>query len=166
MEGYIAKTLYRTSKKMFPEMKLRARPRSQFPHSYFCERFIYSHDRSFYFAAENRRIYLRIYKSLTDTWMWKLEKLGRAVLFLRIHKSDVLCSVFRVQNRTRGICLSLKQEKERKSSLHRLKLHAVESNYSQSHHLFWSSILTCKTSAVFFEQQSKDRKSQWMYINS
>ncbi len=36
---------------IFPERKLRAR--SQFLHSRICERFIYFHDRSSYFAAEN-----------------------------------------------------------------------------------------------------------------
>ncbi len=32
-----------------------ARPRSQFPHSCLCEQFIYSHDRSTYFAAAKYR---------------------------------------------------------------------------------------------------------------
>ncbi len=36
---------------------------------------------------------VRIYKSLTDTWMWKLERRGRAVSFRGIHKSDFPCSV-------------------------------------------------------------------------
>ncbi len=35
------------------------------------------------------------YKSLTDTWMWKLKR-GRAVSFLGIHKSDLVCSVLQL----------------------------------------------------------------------
>ncbi len=43
---------------------------SQFPHSCVCERFFYSHDQSAYSAAEK---YLdQSWKSLEDTWMWKL----------------------------------------------------------------------------------------------
>ncbi len=41
----------KTSKQIFPEKKLRARPQSQFPHSQVCERFIYSHDWSALSAA-------------------------------------------------------------------------------------------------------------------
>ncbi len=49
-----------------------ARPRSQFPHSCVCERFIYSQDRSTCFLQQNRQINRgNIYKSLTGTWMWK-----------------------------------------------------------------------------------------------
>jgi hypothetical protein len=46
---------------------------SQFLHSYICERFIYFQSWSAYSAA--RKYVDRswdIYKSLTDTWMWKL----------------------------------------------------------------------------------------------
>ncbi len=50
-----------------------ARPKSQFPHSCVFERFIYSQDQSTYFPASRiGRPILGIYKSLTDTWMWKL----------------------------------------------------------------------------------------------
>ncbi len=54
-----------------------ARPQTHFPHSCVCGRFIYSHDRSAYSVAGNMwtdplGIYECIYKSLTDTWMWKL----------------------------------------------------------------------------------------------
>ncbi len=42
-------------------------PNSQFPHSSVCERFIYSQD-----LQQNRQTGRGIYKSLTDTWMWKL----------------------------------------------------------------------------------------------
>jgi hypothetical protein len=45
-----------------------ARPKSQFPHSCVCERFIYSQDQSTYFpAAEQADHIVGIYKSLTDT---------------------------------------------------------------------------------------------------
>ncbi len=43
-------------------------PQSQFPHSCVCERIIYSHDGSAFSAGP----ILGIYKSLTDTWKWKL----------------------------------------------------------------------------------------------
>jgi hypothetical protein len=49
-----------------------ARLQSQFPHSFVCERFIYSHDRSPILLQEICGLILGIYKSLTDTWMWKL----------------------------------------------------------------------------------------------
>ncbi len=44
------KILYRKLGKNIPN-KETARPQSQFLHSYICERFIYSHDRSAYLAA-------------------------------------------------------------------------------------------------------------------
>ncbi len=49
-------------------------PQSQFPHSCVCERIIYSHDGSACSAGGNMysRLILWIYKSLKDTWMWKL----------------------------------------------------------------------------------------------
>ncbi len=47
----------------------------------------YSHDQPSYFAAENRRPIVGIWKSLTD---WER---GRRVSFLETHKSDLLCSV-------------------------------------------------------------------------
>jgi hypothetical protein len=68
--GYTEKKLYRKCKTYIPRDET-ARPRSQFSHSCFCKRFIYSHNRSFYFAAENRRTVAGIYKSPTDTRMWK-----------------------------------------------------------------------------------------------
>jgi hypothetical protein len=50
-----------------------ARSQFQFPHSCICERFVYSDDRSTYFPASRiGRLIMGIYKSLTDTWMWKL----------------------------------------------------------------------------------------------
>jgi hypothetical protein len=56
LKGYAlrtVKTRYRKLEANVPRNET-ARPRSQFPHSCFCERFKYSHDRSSYFAAENR----------------------------------------------------------------------------------------------------------------
>jgi hypothetical protein len=44
-----------------------APPRSQFPHSCVCERFIYSHDRLTNTIQQNMWTIMRIYKSLTDT---------------------------------------------------------------------------------------------------
>ncbi len=49
-----------------------ARPKSQFPHSCVCDRFFYFQDRSTYFLQHKRQIDRGIYKSLTNTWMWKL----------------------------------------------------------------------------------------------
>jgi hypothetical protein len=49
-----------------------ARPQSQFPHSCVCERFIYAHNWSTYYAAGKYGQILGIYKTLTDTWMWIL----------------------------------------------------------------------------------------------
>jgi hypothetical protein len=69
---------------------------SQFPHSFVCERFIYSQDQSTYFPAACRigRQILEIYKSLTDTVYecrnWETEHynsvLEITVSFLGIHK--------------------------------------------------------------------------------
>ncbi len=42
------------------------------PHSYVCEQFIYSQNRSTYFLQQNRQIDHEFYKSLTDIWMRKL----------------------------------------------------------------------------------------------
>ncbi len=69
-----------------------ARPQSQFLHSSICERFIYSQDRSSYSAAGICGPILGIYKSLTDTWMWKLGLIGHAIPWKGIHKWDFLCS--------------------------------------------------------------------------
>ncbi len=67
-----AKTQYRKIETNMPR-KETARLQSQFLHSCFCERFIYSSDRSAYSAAQENRwaergntVY-RIYRSLTDT---------------------------------------------------------------------------------------------------
>ncbi len=51
-----------------------ARPQPQFQHSCVWERFILSQDRSTYFLQQNRQTDREntVYKSLTDTWIWKL----------------------------------------------------------------------------------------------
>jgi hypothetical protein len=75
-------------KKIFPDWKFRGL--SQFLHSYICERFIYSHDRS----AAGKRVdrswhYInRLQRYECSNWDW-----GRAVWFLGIHKMDLLCSL-------------------------------------------------------------------------
>ncbi len=64
---------------VFPEMKLLFPKQnnnvlSQFLHSYICERFIYIFPGPFclFCCREICGLILGIYKSLTDTWMWKL----------------------------------------------------------------------------------------------
>jgi hypothetical protein len=51
-EVYTAKNQYRKLETNIPRKGI-ARPQSQFPHSFVCERFIYSHDGSAYSAALN-----------------------------------------------------------------------------------------------------------------
>jgi hypothetical protein len=68
------------------------RPQSQFLHSCFCERFIYSHHRSVYSAAGKYvdRSWEYINRSRTHecvTWDW-----GSAIPFLGKHKWDFRCS--------------------------------------------------------------------------
>ncbi len=76
-----AKTLYRKLETNIPR-KETARPRSQFLHSYIYERFIYSQDLYAYLAQQKR-------------WTYECGngERGRAVSFLGIHKSDLLCRV-------------------------------------------------------------------------
>ncbi len=57
------------SKLCIPRNKT-ARPHPQFPHSCICELCVYSHDRST--CSKIGRPIVRVYKSLIDTWMWKL----------------------------------------------------------------------------------------------
>ncbi len=74
-----------------------ARPQSQFPHSCVCEQFtvyMYSQTGSVCLFC-CRKIYrpiLWIYKSLTDTWMWKLGLRRRKNRFQGIDSSS-LCSL-------------------------------------------------------------------------
>ena len=73
--------------------KVIVRPQSQFPHSFVCERFIYSHDQSAYSAAGKYvdRTWEYINRSQThECGNWDC---GRAIPFLRIHKWDFRCSV-------------------------------------------------------------------------
>ncbi len=65
---------------------------SQFIHSCFCERFIYSHDWSAYSAAGKSRIYRsHIQTHECGHWDW-----GRVIPFLGIHKPKFLCSVIQI----------------------------------------------------------------------
>ncbi len=64
---HTAKTVNRKFETHIPTNET-AQPQSQFLHSWFCKRFIYSHDQSAYSAAV------------------------RAASFLGVHKSDILCS--------------------------------------------------------------------------
>jgi hypothetical protein len=84
-----AKNQYRKFETNIPR-KGNARPRSQFPHSRVCERFIYSHDRSAYSAAG--KIYGRILGVYTVTGSQTHESgngdWGRAIPRQGIHKWD------------------------------------------------------------------------------
>ncbi len=82
-KGYTAKKLYKKFETYCIPRNETMRPRSQFPHSYFCKRLIYSRDRSFYFAAENR-------SQMHACGNWER---GCTVFYLGIHKSDLICSV-------------------------------------------------------------------------
>ncbi len=80
--------------------KWRACSVSQFLHSCICERFIYSHDRSAYFAAAKyvERSWEYINFSQTHecrNWDW-----DRAIPFLGIQKGDFHCSV------SKHLCIS------------------------------------------------------------
>jgi hypothetical protein len=67
-----APTLQRISHLCIPFMRI-AQPQSQLPHSCVCERFIYSQDRFTNISCSRiGRSILGIYKSLTDTRIWKL----------------------------------------------------------------------------------------------
>ncbi len=70
---HIAKTQYRKFETNIPRKGI-VRPQSQFPHSCVCERFMYSYDGSAYNSAAEKICgpILGKYKSITDTWKWKL----------------------------------------------------------------------------------------------
>ncbi len=91
--GYLftAKTQYRQIETSVPRKGI-AEPQSQFPHSCVCERFLYSHNRSAYSDAGKYVDRSWENKSLTDTWMWKLDW-GRVHPFLGTHKWDFSCNV-------------------------------------------------------------------------
>ncbi len=86
---YTSKAVYRKFETIIPRNET-SRLQSQFLHSCFCDRFIYSHDRSAYSAAGDRswEYINRSQKYECGSWDW-----GRAVSFLGVHKSDFLCSV-------------------------------------------------------------------------
>ncbi len=90
--GCTAKIQYRKFETNIPSKGL-ARPQSQFPNSFVCERFIYSHDRSAYFFAGKYedRYWEYINRSQTHgCWNWDW---GSSVPFLGKHKWDFRCSV-------------------------------------------------------------------------
>ncbi len=70
------KCIYHTATKIpfMYSQKRNCAAQYQFPHSCICERFIYSQNRSTYFPAAKYigRPIVGIYKSLAETWMWKL----------------------------------------------------------------------------------------------
>jgi hypothetical protein len=86
MLQHTAKTLYRKFETNIPR-KGTARLRSQFLHSCFCERFIYSHDRSAYSAAGKYVDRSWDYINPSQTLEYGNGDWGRAVPFLEIHKS-------------------------------------------------------------------------------
>jgi hypothetical protein len=69
-----------------------ARPQSQFPHSCVCERFVYSHYRSAYSAAEKYVDRSWEYNNRSQPHECGNWDLGRTVPFLGIHKWDFRCS--------------------------------------------------------------------------
>ncbi len=71
VSSYTAKTQYRKFETNIPRKGI-SRPQSQFPHSCVCERFKYSQDRSAVCCRKLCGQIVEIFKSLTDTWMWKL----------------------------------------------------------------------------------------------
>ncbi len=67
---HTANKQYRKLDKNIPRKGI-ARQQYRFPHSCVCARFLYFHHRSAYSAVRNT-VCGPIYKSLTDTGMWKL----------------------------------------------------------------------------------------------
>ncbi len=86
---YTAKTVYRKFKTNIPRNET-ARPQFQYLHSCFCERFIYSHDRSAYCYRKIGGPIVGIYKcsQIHECGIWDC-----AVSFLGVHKSDFRRSV-------------------------------------------------------------------------
>jgi hypothetical protein len=76
---FTAKTKYRKFETNIPRKGV-ARPQSQFPPSGVCERFINS--ACLFCSSKICGPILGIYKSLTDTWMWKLALRLRSAPFL------------------------------------------------------------------------------------
>jgi hypothetical protein len=70
-----------------------AGPRSQFPHSCVCERFLYSHDRSAYSATGKYVDRSWEYINRSQTHECGNREWGRAIPFPGMHKWDFICSV-------------------------------------------------------------------------
>ncbi len=89
LKWHTAKKHYRKFETNIPRKGI-ARPKSQFPHSCICERFLYSHDQSAYSAAGNMltdsgNTYINHSQTLEcGKWDW-----GRAISRKGIHKWDV-----------------------------------------------------------------------------
>jgi hypothetical protein len=90
LKWHTAKKQYRKFETDIPRKGI-ARPKSQFPHSCICERFLFSHDQSAYSAAGNMwtgNTYINHSQTLEcGNWDW-----DRAVSRKGIHKWDFLCS--------------------------------------------------------------------------
>ncbi len=69
---------------VFPEIKLRGNPCSQFPYSHICGQFISSQDRSTYFAAAKKADWLWEYINRSQIYERRNWDRHRTVSFLRI----------------------------------------------------------------------------------
>ncbi len=87
-----AKTLSENSKQIFPEMKLRGLVPNCYMYVSVRENYIFPRSVRLFCCSKISGPNVVINKSVTDTWMWKLER-GRAVSFLEKHQSDHSCSV-------------------------------------------------------------------------
>ncbi len=87
----------RTSKKNPIPWKETARTQSQFPHSCFCERFIYFHDRSTCFPAAEQTDRSQEYINRSKKHECRNWDCGRPVSFLGIFVSNFRYTVFAVR---------------------------------------------------------------------
>jgi hypothetical protein len=94
ISSYTAKTKCRKFETNIPRKGISG-PQSQFPHSCVCERNIYSHDGSAFLLEEICGPILGLYKSITDTRMWKLGLRPRnSQKRNTVYKQNCRCSVF------------------------------------------------------------------------